>query len=59
VDWIHLTQDRDQWRVLVNTVMNILIQEKVGNILTNWVYYQLLKKDSAPWSWLVFYILFR
>jgi hypothetical protein len=21
-DWINLTQDRDQWRVLVNTVMN-------------------------------------
>jgi hypothetical protein len=22
VDWIHLAQDRDQWRTLVNTVMN-------------------------------------
>jgi len=22
VDWMHLTQDSDQWRVLVNTVMN-------------------------------------
>jgi hypothetical protein len=21
VDWIHLTQDRDQWRTLVNTAM--------------------------------------
>jgi hypothetical protein len=22
VDWIHLYQDRDQWRALVNTAMN-------------------------------------
>jgi hypothetical protein len=25
VDWIHLAQDRDQWRALVNTVMNLRI----------------------------------
>jgi hypothetical protein len=23
-DWIDLTQDMDQWRALVNTVMNLL-----------------------------------
>jgi hypothetical protein len=23
VNWIHLTQDRDQWYVLVNVVLNI------------------------------------
>jgi hypothetical protein len=22
VDWIHLAQDKDQWRAVVNTVMN-------------------------------------
>jgi hypothetical protein len=22
-DWVHLTQDGDQWRALVNTVMNL------------------------------------
>jgi hypothetical protein len=25
MDWIDLTQDRDQWRALVNTVMNLLV----------------------------------
>jgi hypothetical protein len=25
VEWIELAQDRDQWRVLVNTVMNLRI----------------------------------
>jgi hypothetical protein len=23
VDWIHLAQDRDRWRALVNTLMNL------------------------------------
>jgi hypothetical protein len=25
IDWIDLTQDRDQWRTLVNTVLNIVV----------------------------------
>jgi hypothetical protein len=28
VDWIHLAQDRDQWRDLVNTVMNLRVPYK-------------------------------
>jgi hypothetical protein len=25
VEWVNLTQDRNLWRVLVNTVMNLLV----------------------------------
>jgi hypothetical protein len=35
VDWIHLAQDRDCWRVLVNTVTKLLVPFKAGNFLTS------------------------
>jgi hypothetical protein len=25
VDWMHMAQDRDQWRALVNTVLNLRV----------------------------------
>jgi hypothetical protein len=30
VDWIHLTANRDQWRAVVNTVMNLVFHIKQG-----------------------------
>jgi hypothetical protein len=34
MDWIHLTQDRDQWQTLVNTVTNLQVPYYVGNFLS-------------------------
>jgi hypothetical protein len=25
VDWIHLAKDRDQWRAVVNTIMDLVL----------------------------------
>jgi hypothetical protein len=35
VDWTHLAKDREQWRTLVNTVMNLRVAERAENFLTS------------------------
>jgi len=36
MDSIQLAQERDRWRALVNAVMNLLVPQNVGNLLTSW-----------------------
>jgi hypothetical protein len=31
VDWIHLAQERDEWRALIKTAMNFWVVLKSGN----------------------------
>jgi hypothetical protein len=35
MDWIDLAQDRDQWRALVNTLMNLWVAYSVGKFLSS------------------------
>jgi hypothetical protein len=30
IDWIHLTQNRDVWQILVNAVINLHVLQNVG-----------------------------
>ena len=34
-DWMKLSQDRDRWRALVSTVMNLLFPKNAENFLTS------------------------
>jgi hypothetical protein len=47
IHWIDVALDRDQWRALVNTVMNLWVPLNFGEFLSSC---RLLKNGSAPWS---------
>jgi hypothetical protein len=43
MDWIHLAQDRDQWRALMNTLVNLRVPKILG---ISWVGGQLLTSEG-------------
>jgi hypothetical protein len=49
MEWIELAQDRDQWRVLVNTVMNLFGFLKIAGNFPEWLHNcQLFRNGSTP-----------
>lgn len=48
MNWIHLSQERDQWGTLVNMVMNLSVPWEVGEII--W----LAEQHFNIWRWAVF-----
>jgi hypothetical protein len=45
-DWIDVSQDRDQWRSLVNTVMNLRVPLKAGKFLSGCTFGGFSRRDQ-------------
>jgi hypothetical protein len=47
---VYHAQDKNQWRIILNAVINIRVHKKAGYFLARTVSCQLLKKDFVTWS---------
>jgi hypothetical protein len=50
MDWIHLAQDRNQGRTIVNTIMNLPVLYNAGKFLSSCTTDDFSKKGSVPHS---------
>jgi hypothetical protein len=48
IDWNNMSQERDQWRAVVNTIMSFVFHEMLENTGVAKRMAPLLKKDSPP-----------
>jgi hypothetical protein len=46
--WINVAQDRDQWRVLVNTAINFRVQQNSGKFLSSRDIHGFSLKETTP-----------
>jgi hypothetical protein len=49
MNWIHLPQNRGQWRALVNTVTNLRIPFNFNNFLSSWATGGFLTRTQLHW----------
>jgi hypothetical protein len=47
---MYLAQDRNKWRALVNTVMDLQVPYKAGKFLNRRLTINLPRKVCTPWS---------
>jgi hypothetical protein len=48
MDWIDLAQDRDQWRILLNMVMNLWVPQNVGKFLSVCIFGDFSRRAQLP-----------
>jgi hypothetical protein len=47
VNWVHLARDRDLWRAVVDTVMNIRVSRNAENFLARWATISFWTEESV------------